>query len=96
MFIPAQMAPRARRIEPKQIKKKHPAGSGILAGFLHSFLARMNERMNILRFLERHVLMFMSNKDLPPYGKVFAWAVCAAAWLCVIVAAVAAFRGLFQ
>nr|DAH23975.1 MAG TPA: hypothetical protein [Caudoviricetes sp.]DAS76897.1 MAG TPA: hypothetical protein [Caudoviricetes sp.] len=52
--------------------------------------------MNILRFLERHVLMFMSNKDLPPYGKVFAWAVCAAAWLCVIVAAVAAFRGLFQ
>ena len=40
--------------------------------------------------------MFMSNKDLPLYGKVFAWAVCAAAWLCVIVAAVAAFRGLFQ
>lgn len=51
--------------------------------------------MNILRFLERHVLMFMANKDLPLYGKVFAWAVSAGAWLCVIATAIAAFRGLF-
>ncbi len=24
--------------------------------------------------------MFMANKDLPPYGKAFAWAIAAAAW----------------
>lgn len=38
--------------------------------------------------------MFMANNDLPLYGKVFAWAMCAAAWLCVLVTAIAVFKGL--
>lgn len=31
--------------------------------------------------------MFTSTKELPLYGKVFAWSICAAAWLCVITTA---------
>lgn len=40
--------------------------------------------------------MFMSSKDLPPYGKVFAGSICAAAWLCVVAAAVVMVKGLLS
>lgn len=48
------------------------------------------------KLTRKHLLMFMATKELPLYGKVFAWAICAAAWLCVATTAVVIFKGLFS
>lgn len=42
--------------------------------------------MKILPNIGKAAFMFMSNKDLPPYGRALDWAIAAGAWVCVLYA----------
>ena len=51
--------------------------------------------MKILPNLGKAAFMFMSNKDLPPYGKALAWAIAIGVWLSIALVAAFGVKELF-
>lgn len=81
------MPKRAARTDDRNTEKKQTPQGCHLAGFFVTHTSHAMKKNIVLEALAR-VIGFMEKDSLTLYGKIFAWALCAGAWLCVITTAI--------